>query len=83
VEYNGKVHQLVIDFKISYDSVRKFSTLTIPAGPITTYLYERRREICKGIELFDAFLIHNHLNQGDALPTLLFNFPLEYTQHRT
>jgi hypothetical protein len=41
-------------------------------------LNETYSKVCIGKLLSDKFPIQNGLKQGDALPSLLFNFALEY-----
>jgi sorting nexin-29 len=86
-EYNETVHQLFIDFKKAYDSVRRevLYNILIELGIcmiivriIKICLNEiySKVHICK--HLSDSFPIQNGLKQGDALSPLLFNFALEY-----
>jgi hypothetical protein len=90
-EYNEAVHQLFVDFKKVYDSVRRevLHDVLVEFG-ITLKLvrlikmclngtYSRARV---GKHLSDRFVIKNGLKQGDALSPLLFNFPLEYAIRR-
>jgi hypothetical protein len=86
-EYNGTVHQLFIDFKKAYDSLRKevlYNILTEfgiprkPAGLIQMYLNETYSTMHIGKYQSDKFSIQNGLKQGDYLSPLLFNFALEY-----
>jgi hypothetical protein len=66
-EYNETVHQLFIDFKKAYDSVRR------------EVLYnERYSKVHVGKHLSHSFPIQNGVKQGDALSPMLFNFALEY-----
>ena len=86
-EYNEEVHQLFIDFKKAYDSVRREVLYTIliefgiPAKLVRlikislTETYSRVR-VSKNVS--DRFPIRNGLKQGDALLPMLFNFALEY-----
>jgi hypothetical protein len=61
-----RVHQLFIDFKKAYDSVRR------------EVLYnERYSKVRIGKRLSDSFPIQNGLKQGDALSPMLFDFALE------
>jgi hypothetical protein len=87
-EYNGMVHQLFIDFKKAYDSVKKevlynilleFGTPKKLVRLIKMCLNETysKVRVCK--LLSDKFPIQNGLKQGDALLPFLFNFALEYT----
>jgi hypothetical protein len=81
------VHQLFVDFKKAYDSVRRevlYNILTefhIPlklVRLIKMCLNETYTTVWVGKHLSDRFLIKNGLKQGDALSPLLFNFTLEY-----
>jgi sorting nexin-29 len=86
-EYNGTVHQLFIDFKKAYDSVRRevlYSILIefgIPrklVSLIQMCLNETWSTMRIGKYQCDNFPVQNGLKQGDALSPLLFNFALEY-----
>jgi hypothetical protein len=86
-EYNGTVHQLSIDFKKAYDSVRRevlYNILTefgIPrklVGLIKTCLNKTYSKVRRGKYQSDKFPIQNGLKRGDALSPLPFNFDLEY-----
>ncbi|KAJ4437929.1 hypothetical protein ANN_13868 [Periplaneta americana] len=86
-EYKGTVHQLFIDFKKAYDSVKRevLYNILIEFGIpkklvrlIKMCLSETYSRVRIGQFLSDAFPIHCGLKQGDALSTLLFNFALEY-----
>jgi hypothetical protein len=86
-EYNGTIHQLFIDFKKAYNSVRRealHSVLIgfgIPrklAGLIKMCLNETYSTVCIGKYQSDKLPIQNGLKQGDALSLLLLNFALEY-----
>jgi hypothetical protein len=81
------VHQLFIDFKKAYDSVRRevlyniLIEFVIPRKLVRLTkmcLNETYSKICIGKHLPGAFLIQNGLKQGDAVSPLLFNFALEY-----
>ncbi|KAJ4434457.1 hypothetical protein ANN_23019 [Periplaneta americana] len=86
-EYKGTVHQLFIDFKKAYDSVKRevlydiLIEFGIPKKLVRlikmchSEIYSRVRI---GQFLSDAFPIHCGLKQGDALLPLLFNIALEY-----
>jgi hypothetical protein len=85
--YNRTVHQLFIDFKTAYDSVRRevlYSILLEFGIPkklvrlIQMCLNETYSKVHVGKLLSDKFPIQNWLKQGDALSPLLFNFALEY-----
>jgi sorting nexin-29 len=90
-EHNEAVHQLFIDFKKAYDSVRREAlyNILIESGipkklvrlikMCLTGTYNRVRV---GKNLSEMFPIRNVLKQGDALSPLLFNFALEYAIKR-
>jgi hypothetical protein len=86
-EYNGTVHQLFMDFKKAYDSVRKevlYSILIQFGIPrkltwlIKMYLNKTYSTVRIDKFQSDKFPIQNGLEQGDALSPLLFNFALKY-----
>ncbi|KAJ4437974.1 hypothetical protein ANN_13913 [Periplaneta americana] len=86
-EYKGTVHQLLIDFKKAYDTVKRevLYDILIEFGIpkklvrlIKMCLSEKYCRVRIGQFLSDAFPIHCGLKQGDALSHLLFNFALEY-----
>jgi hypothetical protein len=86
-EYNGTVHQLFIDFKKAFDSIKRevlYNILLEFGIPkklvrlIKMCLNETYSEVCVGNLLSDKFPIQNGLKQGDALSPLFFNFALEY-----
>ncbi|KAJ4442563.1 hypothetical protein ANN_04150 [Periplaneta americana] len=86
-EYKDTVHQLFIDFKKAYDSVKRqvLYNILIEFGIpkklvrlIKMCLSETYSRVRIGQFLSDAFPIHCGLKQGDALSPLLFNFALEY-----
>ncbi|KAJ4435669.1 hypothetical protein ANN_18285 [Periplaneta americana] len=86
-EYKGTVHQLFIDFKKAYDSVKRevLYDILIEFGIpkkivrlIKMCLSETYSIVRIGQFLSDAFPIYCGLKQGDALSPLLFNFALEY-----
>jgi sorting nexin-29 len=81
------VHQLFIDFKKAYDSIKRevlYNILFEFGIPkklvrlIKVCLYETYSEVRIGKLLSDKFPIQNGLKLGDALSPLLFNFALEY-----
>jgi hypothetical protein len=81
------VHQLFVDFKKAYDSVRRevLYNILIQFGIplklvmlIKMCLIETYSRVGVGKHLCDRFPIKNGLKQGDALSPLLFNFVLEY-----
>jgi sorting nexin-29 len=85
-EYNGMVHQLFIDFKRSYDSIKRevlYNILLEFGIPkklvrlIKMCLNETYSKVYIKL-LFEKFPIQNGLKQGDALSPLLFSFALEY-----
>jgi hypothetical protein len=82
-EYNEAGHQLSIDFKKDYDSVRREVLCTILSEfgihlklvrLIKMCLYETysRDQVCK--YLSDMFPIKNGSKKGDGLSSLFFNF---------
>jgi hypothetical protein len=85
------VHQLFIDFKEAYDSVRRevlyniLIEFVIPMKLVwliemcLTAMFSRVRV---GRLLSDMFPIKNGLKQRDAVSPLLFNFALEYASRR-
>jgi hypothetical protein len=85
-EYNGMVHQLFIDFKKAYDSIKKllYNILLEFGIPkklvrlIEMCLNETYSKVHISKLLSDKFPIQNGLKKGDALLPLLFNFALEY-----
>ena len=86
-EYNEPVHQLFIDFKKAYDSVRRevlykiLIEFGIPmklVSLIKMSLTETYTRVRVGNNVSDRFPIRNGLTQGDALSPILFNFALEY-----
>jgi hypothetical protein len=86
-EYNGTVHQLLIDFKKVYDSIKRevlYNILLQFGIPkklirlIKMCLNETCSKVCVGKLLSDKFPIQNGLKQGDDLSPFLFNFALEY-----
>jgi hypothetical protein len=83
----GTVHQLFIDFKKAYDSVKRevlynilleFGVPKKPVRLVKMCLNETYSKVRVGKLLSDKFPIQNGLKQGDALSPLLFNFAVEY-----
>jgi sorting nexin-29 len=90
-KYNGTVHQLFIDFKKAYDSVRsevlyniliEFGIPRKLVGLIQMCLNETYSTVRAGKYQSEKFPIQFGLIQGDALSPLLFNFALEYAIKR-
>jgi hypothetical protein len=86
LQKNGTVHQIFIDFKKAYDSVRTevFCNIILEFGVpmdlvrlIQMCLIEMHSRIRTGKHLFDSFPIRNGLKQDDLQP-LISNFVLEY-----
>jgi len=84
-EYNEEVHQLSIDFKKAFDSVRRevlykiLFEFGIPrklVRLIKMSLTETYIRVRVGENVSDRFPIRNGLKQEDALSPLLFNFAL-------
>jgi hypothetical protein len=84
-EYNGTVHQLFIDFKSAYDSIKREVLYNILLEFGIPKKLVRLIKICLnetyskdriGKLLSDKFPIQNWLKQGDGLSPLLFNFAL-------
>ena len=73
------MHQLFIDFKKAYDSVRRevLYNILIEFG-VPKKLTETYSRVQVGKNLSDMFPIRNGLKQGDAISPLLFNFAFEY-----
>jgi hypothetical protein len=86
-EYNESVHQLFIDFKKAYDSVKRevlynilieFGVPVTLVGLIKMCLNETCSKVHTGKHLSDSFPNQDGLKQRDTLSPLLFNFALEY-----
>jgi hypothetical protein len=85
-EYDKAVHQLVIEFKKAYDSVRSEVLYIIPFDFVTPMRLLRLIKLCLtetysrvwiGKNPSVMFPVRKGLKQGDALSPLLFNFALE------
>ncbi|KAJ4426488.1 hypothetical protein ANN_27302 [Periplaneta americana] len=81
-EYKGTVHQLFIDFKKAYDSVKRevLYDILIEFGipkKLVRLIKMFLSETYSRVRIVQ-FPIHCGLKQGDALSPLLFNFALEY-----
>jgi hypothetical protein len=81
------VHQLFVDFKKAYDSVRRevlynilieFGILLKLVRLTEIRLNKTYSRVRVDKHLSDRFPIKNGLKQGDAVSPLLFNFALEY-----
>jgi hypothetical protein len=81
------VHQLFIDFKKAYDSVKRevLCNILLEVGVpkklvrlIKMCLNKTYSKVCAGKLLSDKFPIQNGMKQGDALLPLLYNFALAY-----
>jgi hypothetical protein len=86
-ECNGTVHQIFIDFKKAYDSIKRevlYNILLEFGIPkklvriIKMCLIETYSKVRIGEHSSDKFTIRSVLKQGDALSPLFFNFALEY-----
>jgi hypothetical protein len=91
IAFVDPVHQLFIDFKKAYDSVRRevLYNIIIEFGIpmklvrlVKMCLNETYSRVQVGKHLSDTFPIKNGLKHGDALSPLLFNFALEYAIRR-
>ena len=85
-EYSEPVHQLFIDFKKAYDSVRRevlykilveFGISRKLVRLIKMSLTETYSRVRVGKNVSDRLPIRKCLKKGDALSPLLFNFALE------
>ena len=90
-ENDEAVHQLFIDFKKAYNSVKREALYNIfiefgislkPVSLINLCLNETYSRVQVGRHLSDMFPFSNRLKQADALSPLLFNFALEYAIRR-
>ena len=85
------MHQLFIDFKKAYDSVRmevlyniliEFGIPMKLVSLIKTCLNETYSRVWVGKNLSDMFAIRNDLKQGHTLSPFVFNFALVYAVRR-
>src|ERR1700761_2613245 len=85
-EYNISIHQLFVDFKQAYDSIRRniifniMEEVGIPRKLIRLTKVTLTATKCKIMiqgALSDPFDIDTGLRQGDRLSTILFNLALE------
>lgn len=86
-EYNGSVHQLFVNFRKAYDSVRRevLYEISIEYG-ILKKLLRLIKMYMDGISsrvhtlnlLLDPFPVLNSLKQEHALTPMIFNFALEH-----
>jgi len=90
-EYNEEVHQLFINFKKAYNSVRRLVLykILIEFGIprklvrlIKMSLTETYSRVRVGENVSRRFPIRNGLKHRDALSPLLFNYALEYAIRR-
>jgi hypothetical protein len=90
-EYNEAVHQLFVDFKEPYDSVRReilyniltqFGIRMKLVRLIKMCLNETYSAFWVSKHLSDIFPIRNGLKHRDVLSPLLFNFSLDYAIRR-
>jgi len=86
-EYSETLHQLLIDFKKTYDSVRgeilfnfliEFGIPSKLVKLIKMRLNETYSKVRTGKNLSDAVPTQSGLKQGDALSPFLFNFTSEH-----
>jgi hypothetical protein len=87
-EYNETVHQLFVDYKKAYDSVRRkvlyniLREFCVPMKLVTLIkvcLTETYSKVLVGKHLSNNFTIQNGLKQWNVLLPLLFNFSFAYT----
>ena len=85
------MHQLVIDFKKAYDSVKRVVLCNILIQFVIPMKQVRLIKMCLnetysrfwvGKHLSDMFPVKNGLKQGQSLSPLIFNFALEYANSR-
>ena len=85
------MHQLLINFKKAYDSLRRevLCNILIEFGfsmklvrLLKMCLNEKDNGVGVGKHLSDMFLVKNGLKQEDALSLLLFKFAFEYAVRR-
>ena len=75
------MHQLFIDFKKTYESVRKKVLYNINPQTLVRLIKMCQNEnystVPVGKHLSDMFLIRNGLKQGDSISSLIFSFAVE------
>jgi hypothetical protein len=90
-EYSEALHQLFIDSKKAYDSVRREVLYNFLIEFVIPMKLVRLKKMCLnetdsrgrvGKHFSDVFPIKNGLQQGDSLWPLLFTFVLEYAIRR-
>jgi sorting nexin-29 len=88
-EFDVDIHQLFIDFRQAYDSIRReklydiLSTFGIPTKLIRATMCRTKCKVKIGAELTDELLVGQGLKQGDGLAPTLFNLCLEYVVRKT
>ncbi|PSN38701.1 hypothetical protein C0J52_17277 [Blattella germanica] len=75
-EYNGTVHQLYVDFKKAYYSIRREKLL------IVMCLNGTKNRVQVGKQVSDIFEIHNRLKQGDVVSPLLIHKLLVHADNK-
>jgi len=90
LEYNGKVHNLFVDFKKACDLIRRkvlYNILTEVGIPMKLVMLTKMcfnktySKVLTGKYMSHTFLTLNGLKQGDLL-SLFFNLVLEYAMRK-